>query len=225
MKSWEQQNKLKKESIPTKADLLSRILNNTQSHRDRALVAIAYLTGGRISEIVSEKCLKKTTFAKEMIDGRQRTKKDSLGRFIVERIEKIPLNYKGICKKDITIGMLEDNRKVILVDMQNRKNRTRKRKVIPILYEEEQDFLSIIETYVKELGSVDDPLFPICKSMAWKIISKVARMNCHFLRDIRLTHLVVLYKRDTARLVKYAGWTDGRPASTYVQLDWEDIWK
>lgn len=49
------------------------------------------------------------------------------------------------------------------------------------------------------------------------------RIYPHYLRHCRLTHLVEEYGYDHIKLMQYAGWTDVRPASIYLQLDWHNL--
>ena len=45
----------------------------------------------------------------------------------------------------------------------------------------------------------------------------------HYFRHCRLTHMVTRFNYDSHQLVKYAGWTDERPAKHYVHLRTEDL--
>lgn len=223
MKAWGFQKQLKKEKIPSPNELLNRINSSPNVLRDKALVAVTYLTAGRISEIIPEKFLRKVVYKKEVINGDNKRVKDSEGKYILDTIERIPLNYSGICKHDILYGKLADGGRYLLFNIQNRKNKERLRKEIPIIESLDKGFIEIIEQYISTLAP-DEPLFKFSKVWAWKIIHKITGCNCHFLRDIRLTHLVALYHRDGSRLQKYAGWKDLKSATHYVQLDWSDIW-
>ncbi len=220
---WSNQTVLKKEDVPNQNELIGMINNSNETLRNKALVVMAYLTAGRISEIVQEKELRKVFFIKELVNGVKRIKRTKDNVPIVDYIEKIPLNYPGICKKDITRSYLGED-EVMLINMQNRKNRKIKRKNIPVLVKREPQFVEILRDYTKDLG-IFEPLFPINKSQAYNIIYNITQMNPHLLRGIRLTHLVTIYGRDGMRLVKFAGWTDSRPAESYIRLDWRDIWR
>ena len=204
-KPWSHQASLKREPIPTQNELLTSI-DLIPSKRDRALVAIAYLTGGRISELVREENLKKTTYKK--------------GK--VYKVDTIKLDYKGITKKNMTIQKIKGD-SLLVIDIQNRKNKNRLRKTIPIPIAKEQKFVDVIGEYTITLNA-NDPLFTFNKHRAYQIMRQHMNMNCHFFRDIRATHLVTLHGLGDFKLVKYMGWSDARPASRYVQLDWKDIW-
>ena len=67
------------------------------------------------------------------------------------------------------------------------------------------------------------PLFEFQTDRARQIINKYAKMNPHFLRDIRLTHLVTIYDFNELKLAKFAGWKDGKPAERYVRLSYNDL--
>jgi len=213
-KPWSHQAKLKRERIPS-PDEIYRQIQSIDNQRDQALVAAAYLTGGRISELVRENFLKKAIFEKGA-DGKL------VKPHHIIRIDKIELNYKGLTKGDFRYEKVKEEQ-CFVFDMQNRKNRIKKRKELPVLPRKEQRFIKIVTDYIDTLKD-DTPLFPFNKHRAYQIIRKNMDMNCHFIRDIRATHLVVIYKFDAFRLMKFMGWSDPRPAARYVQLDWTDIW-
>lgn len=222
-KPWSRQAILKRQAIPTQEELLHRI-RDIDNERDRALIAFAYLTGGRISEIVKEKHLRKNIYDTYIDDtGKKKTRKTEGGSYVIRDVKKVMINYPGVCKKDISYTFL-DNRRIMLIDIQNRKNKKKLRKQIPIIIDKEYYFVKIIEGYVREMEP-EQPLFPITKSRASQIMNKYFDMNCHFFRDIRATHLVTLHGLREHQLQMFMGWTDGRPAQAYVQLRWQDIWR
>ena len=51
------------------------------------------------------------------------------------------------------------------------------------------------------------------------------KLHPHYLRHVRLTHLVTEYDYSIARLMRYAGWSDPRPAAVYLQLNWRSLAK
>ena len=108
-----------------------------------------------------------------------------------------------------------------MVSMQNRKNKTYTRKSIPIPIDKEKELVDMLFEYLNSLGS-EQPLFPFKVWKAEKIIAKID-MNPHFLRDIRLTHLVTMYDFNAFQLTKFAGWKDVSPAERYVRLGVTDL--
>lgn len=223
MTAWQYQTALKKEKIPNPNELLNKINSSDSCLRDKALVSILYLLAARISEVLPEPYLRKVKYKKVLINGILKAEKDNRGKLIIESIERKPLNYKGLCKQDISFGKLGDGGRYLLFNIQNRKNKHKLRKEVPIIESIDKGFVEIIERYLQTL-TWEQPLFKFSKVWSWKIVHRIVGCNPHFLRDIRLTHLVVLFHRDGSRLQKYAGWSDLRPASSYVQLSWQDIW-
>lgn len=49
------------------------------------------------------------------------------------------------------------------------------------------------------------------------------RLHPHYLRHCRLTHLVTEYDYNVVQLTQFAGWTDFKPATIYLQLNWRNL--
>jgi len=128
-----------------------------------------------------------------------------------------------IRKKDISISWAL-GKKVLLFDMLNEKNKKRPRKYLPIPFEKEEWFINIILPYIEVLLP-DNKLFNFNKHRAYQILKKYFGMGCHYVRHIRLTHLVILYNFNDRFLTMWAGWADSRPAKVYVELRWSDLVK
>lgn len=219
-KAWEKQEQRKKESTPNPQTVLMYI-NNVSDSRVRALAAFAYLTGGRISELVREKYLRKTYLKR---DSEGKVMKDDNGKFIVDRVEKVRIDYEGVKKHEIEYTEDNKGRRIMLINMQNRKNKQHKRKNIPILVDKETGFVNIIKTYLNSVGH-DQALFPFSKTRAYQLLDKHLGWNPHYFRHLRATHLVTIHNLDSFSLLKMMGWTDLRPAQKYVRLNWRDIWR
>jgi integrase len=117
--------------------------------------------------------------------------------------------------------IFKDGREAIVINMPNRKNRKRHRKDIPIPTDRtlEKEMVSFITSYA--LGK-QGLIFPFSAVTAWLIFRKIG-FNPHWLRHIRLTHMETVYGLSPERLRNYAGWTDSRPAKSYVELNYMDI--
>lgn len=222
--SWERQRKLKKEDIPTQAQIIM-MAKDYYNLRDRALFIMCYLTGGRISEIIPCKHLQKRTYQKEKAIDKNgltvlRLKRNKNDSPIIETTKKIEINYKGIQKKHITFNEVK-GKKLMIVSMQNRKNKNYLTKNTPIPMHKEEVFINMLEEYTNTLGD-DDVLFPFKGTKARQIIAE-RHLNPHFLRDIRLTHLVTVYDFGTFHLMKFAGWQSPKPAERYIRLGVGDI--
>lgn len=124
-------------------------------------------------------------------------------------------------KKDLTI-QYKKGRTILLINMPNKKHRTRHFKDIPIPLDKEEVLLEYLNQYLKTLPS-DGILFNFGKTYAYQMIRNATGWNNHWLRHLRLTHLVVNHDFNEALLVKFAGWTNSMPAKSYMELRWGDI--
>jgi len=222
---WKRQRELKKQDIPTPQSIIQTCLG-FNSLMKRCLFALLYLTGGRCSEVVKCKYLRKNIYKQERRTDKYGVEKMYIKRNIhetplIEKVEKVELNYPGITKGDITFGTTQD-KEIMTISMQNRKNKDYKRKNIPITVSKESKMISVIREYLATLPSTDTPLFPICVRKAEYILAETP-YNPHFLRDIRLTHMVMIYDFNAFQLVKFAGWKDIKPAEKYIRLGIKDI--
>lgn len=223
-KPWHRQRILKKEDIPTQTAIYNMALKFERPDH-QALFIIAYLTAGRISEIVRQPKLRKHTYKmKEVVDkyGRKvmRVVRNKQGSPMIESTETYKIGFRGVCKEHITFEKTR-GKSYIIISMPNRKNKNFTKKNIPIPVDHEGFLVELMKQY---LATLEDwqPIFKYGISWAERIIAKVG-MNPHFLRDIRLTHLVTMYNFDAFRLAKFAGWKNSIPAERYVRLGYSDI--
>jgi hypothetical protein len=133
-------------------------------------------------------------------------------------------NRSSIKKSDIVIQERE-GRKILLINLRNEKNLNKHRKEIPVPLDlpENKDFFNLIITYLNSIGN-NDEMFPIGYKRAYAILNRInPNWNPHWIRHIRLTHLVTVYGYREYQLTMYAGWSDPRPAKAYLQMRWEDL--
>jgi len=188
--------------------------------RDRCMMAIIYLCGARIQEVVRYQ--EKTWGKKEVYlitEKKQgRNKVQDYKNPIYGRI------FPSVRKGDFTIERFED-REVMVFNIRNLKNRQKrqKRKLIPCPLDNEMNrkFIKLITFYTDSLEDGEE-LFPIGKRRAEQILEKTG-FNPHFLREVRLTHMVRYYNLSDQKLLAFAGWTDSRPAKNYIRVRWEDL--
>lgn len=140
---------------------------------------------------------------------------------INELLPKKSIEYSGLKKSDIEFVM-KKNQRIMLVSLINEKNQTRKNKELPIVIEKDKEFVEIVEEYLNAIDE-NDVLFPFTKQRAWQIIWKYLKMNPHFIRHIRLSHLVLMYDYPDQKLIRFAGWSDSRPSKHYLEMKWEDL--
>jgi len=91
---------------------------------------------------------------------------------------------------------------------------------IPINMEKERPFVNI---FLRWYESCPTPiLFNISRIHAWRIINKVGLFP-HYLRHLRLSHLVTEYGFNSSELRHFTGWKEETTASWYVHLRTEDL--
>ena len=222
--AWKQQRVLKSQDIPEHQQMVNNIYE-FDFLQEQALYALTYLTAGRITELVECPYLRRVTYKRETIkkNGRRVNiiARNDRGSPIQEKVTKVYIHYTGLRKKDLTYTNIR-GKDILLINMANRKNKEFTRKNIPIPINHESPFMEIINSYIDTLQRDTDQLFPFKMRKAQRIISKIG-FNPHFLRDVRLTHMVTLYQYNTHQLVKFAGWKSIAPAERYVRLGVGDL--
>jgi len=124
-------------------------------------------------------------------------------------------------KKDLNM-VYKKGRDVLLIRIVNRKNKKRKWKTIPIPIDKEETLLKLLNEYLRDLNE-NDVLFNFGKVRAYQLLMKETGFNNHWIRHIRLSHLVIYHDFNDQLLTRFAGWTDSRPAKHYIELRWTDI--
>ena len=84
--------------------------------------------------------------------------------------------------------------------------------------------------WVRQVG--EGRLWPFTRRWALEIVKRGARRAgirrrvwLHLLRHSRLTELVAEYDYGEFQLMRFTGWSDARPADTYIKLKWRDLAK
>ena len=124
-------------------------------------------------------------------------------------------------KKDIELKY-KRNRAVMLISMPNRKHRTRHFKDIPVPLDKEGVLIKFLNEYLKT-KYMDEILFKFGKIRAYQLIRGATGFNNHWIRHLRLTHLILNHDFNEQLLVKFAGWTNSLPAKQYMEIRWGDI--
>jgi integrase len=224
--AWSQQRRLRYKDIISQEDLIKQIESTYSEPVDKCLIAILYLTGARISEVVKTDFLIKNIYKMDGLNIARNNHKSP----IILRTEKIPHGYKGIKIKDVVFDYDND---IVIFGLENRKHRTKKRKHVPSpIYSDikiiegetiktECYFVNIARLFIAN-KALDNPIFNFGYRKAYTIIKKLG-INPHYIRRIRLTHLVTIYGFNDQELTKMAGWTNSLPASVYVNLSNEDL--
>jgi integrase len=230
-KAWTRQKILSKkygqEDVIDMAEILDVINNihlgsvnrNFQTLRARALFALYYLTGCRVSEITKCNTLRKQKIRKQTVieEGIKKViyDTDDFNEPIIDRV-KIDHDYMGVKKKDISLKKIHE-KLCLIIRTENRKNKTRQTKRIIVPVEFEKPIMIHVSRYLKLL-ELDAPLFNFGVKRATQIINDTTGFNIHFIRHIRATHLITRYDFNEQTLIKFMGWTDSRPAKHYMEL-------
>jgi len=208
-KSWYRQEELKERFHESEVPSISEInnmLNDIQygivnperdTLRARALIAMYYLTAGRLTELVRKKGFDQQPIDKE---------------------------FMGVCKQDIVKDEI-DGLPVMYLRIENRKHKKRKTKRQPIPIALEEPLVKHIEAYLDIIKIPNLPLFRFSSKRATQIINDTTGFNPHFWRHIRATHLITLYDFNEQALIEYMGWTDARPAKAYMELSKKDLFR
>jgi integrase len=125
-----------------------------------------------------------------------------------------------IQKKDLKPEKV-DGRDVLLIRMINRKNRKIKHKEIGIPIDTNLELIKILGTYLNTLTPLD-LLFPFSTARARKLFKQHYNINPHYLRHVRVTHLVRDYELDPYSIEMIAGWSNLLPLEAYKHLKWKD---
>jgi integrase len=192
--------------------------------RDRCLFILEYITAGRVSELVRFQRIKWGKKKVRIINYPGKNKpiirwvQNSKDRRLVGELKE------SIKKEDLYVDKV-GGRSMLVIKMRNLKNKQRGDQVkqipLPTDIELNNKFAKIIDTYWQTVEP-EGELFEMNKRRAAQIISK-SGFHPHFLRKLRLTHLVKYHNFSDQKLKKFAGWTDSRPAKSYIQLSWEDL--
>lgn len=146
---------------------------------------------------------------------------------------------------DVTSRDIQDHGDYLTVKLLTRKNKRVPFRDVPIPTKlMEKPMVSHIYEYMDSVKN--DKVFPgLTRNNAWFRLSRkeisiraiklgggrviipdyIKKINPHYLRHCRLTHLVQHYGYNEIQLMRFAGWTNTTPATVYVHLNWMDLAK
>lgn len=210
-----------KEAEVITIEQMVREIEQIEYLRDAALIAVLYVCGARVSEIVN---YKKITWGTKQVIYRKGSKtfKGSKQDYSKKTLGE---EATGIKKSDIYIES-HNGRQTLIFRIRNLKNRNRehKTKLIPLPLDDplNKRIYRVILAYIQNCP--EELLFNISKRRVEQILAKEG-INPHFLRKLRLTHLAKYYNFTDQQLQIFAGWTDSRPSKHYIRLRWQDLIK
>lgn len=126
-------------------------------------------------------------------------------------------------RNQIEFEIIRNRQVMSIYHMPNEKNKKKNLKSFFIPLDREGKLVGLIRDYLYSLQS-EQRIFTSFKTRqrAWQILKKLD-FHPHYLRHIRLTHLVTIYNLTDRLLVEFAGWTDSQPAKFYMELRPGDI--
>lgn len=203
--------KEKEQDLPILAryELLERI-DMLYNLRDKALVCFLYLTAARVEEVVR--------YVVTRNPGRtiQKSKKSA------ERISApiIETRTRGLPIKKKQIEEYEN--RFIVRGVRSLKRRREYNRDIPIMdVPEDKQFIDTLCDYLNTIDE-DTPLFDITRQRAYQILASV-ELYPHYLRHIRITHMVRELGLSGADLKQFNGWASSRMADNYTHLNLTDL--
>lgn len=181
-------------NIPSIQKLID-IIDSISVPEERCLVGLCYLTGGRISEII-----KSSRYKRELSSiKRKQFQLDTIEGHKVLKITIRTLKKRG-AEKDTSFRVIP----------------------IPLDIPVNKKIIQLIWGYIKQYTQ-EEELFDFKYTKALRIIKENTGWNPHWIRHIRTTHLLRVYKFKEEKVRIYMGWTDLRPLSRYSELKWVDI--
>ncbi len=145
------------------------------------------------------------------------------GARISEIVGQKKKGKKGFLVRQYRTEEKNGNEYRIFVGILTLKRREVFRRSIPVNVNREREFVFYIDQWMQACpGNL--PVFNFSRVFGWQITNKVGVFP-HFLRHLRNTHLVQNYGFNSSQLKTFNGWSDEKPASTYVHLGYHDLLK
>lgn len=138
------------------------------------------------------------------------------------RVSEVIFKFKV---SDITVEKNKDRLFYVFhIYTEKRREKSEVYRKLGIPYEDySKDLIDNILAYIKKYQLKDnDFLFEMHRMTAYRISKKWLGFKIHFIRHCRLTHLSSINGFNANELQSWAGWTDIKPASVYVHLNWKD---
>jgi len=91
---------------------------------------------------------------------------------------------------------------------------------IPVSYDKYKVFVDPLIDYIRQIKPRDDDyVFDITTRTVLNITHKWLDFHTHFIRHVRISHLVQHHNFNDQELTKWTGWSNSNPAATYSHLD------
>lgn len=207
--------KLKRGSIRSNPPIRKEIEQTLPKFKDpmlQALIALLFLTGARIKEVVGK------TYTSDLYTPDDKTIK-----------EKKKLESKNITITNLKVYLKKKNfdfdpdqyPDYVVVKLPNEKRKEGVQyKNIP--YSKSDSLNKYINQHLDTLKD-EDMVFPITRQKVLYEIKKIEPLWFnHLIRHSRLSELASKGASDQ-QLTQFAGWSDSRPSKQYVHLNWKNL--
>jgi integrase len=185
---------------------LYEIGNSTENTVAKVLFFLCYLSGSRIGEAIelTRRDIHKSTSENELL-----------------------IELKTEKRQDHPIRTIP----ILIIDNPNHK----------LFNAYEKKMATAIINYIKDMKP-DEIAFPISRQRAFNLFTKYfstnvrfhlkdntatdieeKKINPHYLRHCRLTHLRQEYGYDVVSLMRFAGWKDSQMANIYLHIGYKDL--
>jgi integrase len=200
---WSTQRGRAGKPIPTINEIIRAIQDCAKLNLSQgAFLAILYATGCRICELI--------------------------GSDKVDNTHKI--TYEGIHFNNIYSETDDDDCQWLCISTEVEKLKKRERRVTQLSYDIPWDkaLIDIIDEYYSQYQhefTKVTKLFPIPYRRAWRIVAKYFQVNPHYIRDIRVTHLMNNYHMSVREIQDYFKWKTEYMPLKYAKSSPDDIRK
>ncbi len=151
---------------------------------------------------------------KRIIDRAERLRDKAFIAFLYLSAARVGEVCRRLRKSDFT---LEDD--FLLVELETEKNPSSPTRVVALPLSD--PFTRLVLRYLRTLN-VDEVCWPFSDRYARMLLRQLGGIHPHLLRHSRLTHLVREHGFNQFDLMRFAGWSDPRPARAYIHLEWRD---
>jgi integrase len=192
--------------------------------RNSALLAMLFLTGSRIEEIVGVPAFEfknnKFTIIKDKFEIEPvKRKQVSISTIKVDNADVDIFCVKGlpVLKRRESKTINKDTYTLVRASIQRNV-------VVPLKIE--QDFVFFIDRYLKRVTNPEGYLFKMRASNAYKIVYRYfGKKYCHIFRHWRASDLSHTYNFNSVQMQHFFGWSSSTMADRYIHLNDTDLIK
>lgn len=197
--------------------------------RDRAGMALAFVSAGRVSEIFGGKRFEREVLDRELVDGKWKTTKFRLNE--IGRHEGLKREHLEVTDKFMFVdGMPIVKRTRRIIKKYGPQVAIRDRFVVPLrkelfenqFYDQLVPFGWLIIEYLERYAPKHGKLFPFQDCRAWQIIKHCTGMFPNWFRAQADRFYGYFITRDSVKHSKFIGRVHAESSMPYVRYTWSD---